>query len=113
MSSVKTDSIGETWLAGEAAAVRRTRSWFTHALAVTFGVGAGLYLGLGFEDNLVGALRTGIGTFVVTELRVWTRPTRALSYLNDYRSAPQVKPTFGLMPLLSPRATGLSLGGTF
>ncbi len=104
---------GETWLASEAAAVRRTRSWLTHAIAVTFGVGAGLYLGLAYDDNLQGALRTGIGTFLVTELRVWTRPTRSVQYWRDYRGAPTVTPSLGFMPLLMPRAAGLSVGGMF
>lgn len=104
---------GEAFLSGEAAAVRRTRSWFTHAIAVSFGLGAGLYLGLGFDDNLMNALRTGVGTFVITELRIWTRPTRALAYERDYQTAPTAAPSFGFMPLLAPRATGLAWGGTF
>lgn len=104
---------GETWLAGEARAVRRTRSWFTHGIAVTFGVGSALYLGLAFEDNWDGALITGVGTFLITEARVWSRPTRALRYLDDYRSAPTVTPTFAVVPMLLPQAMGLSAGGTF
>ncbi len=104
---------GETWLAGEARAVRRTRSWFTHGIALTFGIGATLYLGLAFEDNWDGALITGVGTFLITEARVWSRPTRAIRYLDEYRSAPTVKPTFAVVPMLLPQAMGLSAGGTF
>jgi hypothetical protein len=107
---------GEEWLRGEAAAVRRTKSWFTHVLGATLGVGGFLGLYLGYDDNLENALRTGVGTIVVTELRILTRPYRAIRYLDGYRNSPTTTPsaaTFALSPMMLPRGQGLMLAGTF
>jgi hypothetical protein len=107
---------GEEYLRGEAAAVRRTHSLFTHLLGATLGVGGFLGLYLGYDDNLVGALRTGIGTIAVTELRVWTRPKRAIRYLNEYRAQPTVMPTaesLAFAPLMIRGAQGISMAGRF
>jgi hypothetical protein len=106
---------GEAWLRGEVASVRRTHSLLTHALGAAMGVGAFLGLYLGYDDNLAGALRTGLGTVAVTELRVWTRTRRAARNWQAYQARPTEPPSAGLSlsPLLLPRAQGLQVAGLF
>jgi hypothetical protein len=108
--------LGEEWLEGEANAVRRTKSWFTHTIGLVLGVGGFCGLYFGYDDNLENALRTGVGTILVTELRIWTRPYRAIRYLDAYRRAPTTTPaasTFAFSPLLLPHAQGLVMAGRF
>jgi hypothetical protein len=105
---------GDEYLLGEAAAVRRTHGWFTHVLGSALGVGGFLGLYFGYDDNLENALRTGLGTIAVTELRIWTRSKRAIRYLDGYRSAPTTMPTpIMLAPMWEPRAQGLMVTGMF
>jgi hypothetical protein len=102
---------GEEWLRGEAAAVRRTHAWFTHVLGATLGVGGFLGLYLGYDDNFENALRTGLGTIVVTELRVWTRTKRAIRKFDEYQATTPAQ--VFITPLFAPGAQGLAAAGVF
>ncbi len=75
---------GERRLFRAARAARRQTAWWMHGLGVLLGVGAGLGLGLGYEGNALRATMQGVGTFAFTELRIWTRPTRAIEYAELY-----------------------------
>lgn len=75
---------GERRLSRAARVARRQTSWWVHGLGVLLGVGVGLGLGFGYSDNALRASAQGVGTFAMTELRIWTRPTRAIEYGQRY-----------------------------
>jgi hypothetical protein len=102
---------GEVYLDGEAAAVRRTHAWFTHAVGAALGVGGFLGLYLGYDDNLENALRTGLGTILITELRVWTRTKRAIRKADEYHTTTPAQ--VFITPLIAPSAQGLVAVGMF
>jgi hypothetical protein len=65
-------------------------SWKTHALFTTVNAGSGLITWLGFKRSVW----AGVGNFalntVITEIRIWTQPTRAIrdyqNYCSKYKS---------------------------
>lgn len=60
------------------------RSWKTHAIAGAVNLGSGLVVWLGFKRSIW----EGVGNFalntVVTEVQIWTQPTRAIKDYDDY-----------------------------
>ncbi len=66
-------------------AAERQTAWWMHGLGVVLGGGVGLGLGLAYDDNALRAALQGVGTFAFTELRIWTRPTRAIDYTQRYK----------------------------
>jgi len=60
------------------------RSWKTHALTGAVNLGSGLVVWLGFKRSVW----EGLGNFalntVVTEVQIWTQPTRAIKDYDDY-----------------------------
>jgi hypothetical protein len=103
--------MGEAYLDGEADAVHRTHAWFTHAIGAALGLGGFLGLYLGYHDNLGNALRTGLGTIAITELRVWTRTKRAVRAAGAYHALTPAQ--VFLTPLFAPGAQGLAAAGMF
>jgi hypothetical protein len=103
---------GETWLAEEAKDERFARSWFPQVGALVVGLGVGLALGFAYEDNWLAGLRVGLGAAVVTEIRVWSRPRRAMRYEQIYRLDPTSR-TVRLTPRVGPQMVGLGVSGVF
>jgi hypothetical protein len=90
--------------------VRRIRGWYMHGVAGVLGVSVTLALGLSFDDFWLRAALAGVGAAAGVEMRVWTRPTRALGYEQRYRErAPDVR----LGPMVASSALGLALRGRF
>lgn len=60
------------------------RSWKTHAIAGAVNLGSGLVVWLGFKRSIW----EGVGNFalntVVTEVQIWTQPTKAITDYDDY-----------------------------
>ncbi len=71
---------GERRLRRAGKAAERQTAWWMHGLGILLGTGVGLGLGFGYSDNVLRATAQGVGTFAFTELRIWTRPTRAIGY---------------------------------
>lgn len=62
----------------------RGRRWFAHALGVVGGLTAGAILGFGY-DHWSAAAINAIGSVVVNEVKIWTRPAGAVAALRRYR----------------------------
>lgn len=60
-------------------------SFLTHAQGYAWGLGAGLVVGLKFDDT-VGALTLGLGAPAVNEARVLTTPTQSIAAWESYRA---------------------------
>jgi len=60
------------------------RSWKTHAIAGAVNLGSGLVVWLGFKRSIW----EGLGNFalntVITEVQIWTQPTKAIKDYDDY-----------------------------
>jgi len=70
----------ERRLATSSRAAQRQTAWWMHGLAGLLGAGVGLGLGLGYPGHALRASLQGVGTFAFMELRIWTRPTRAIGF---------------------------------
>lgn len=100
---------GHALLYSESAAVGRSRAWWSHAIGFGAGLAAGLGLHLGYEDNLAGAVRAAVGTILLTELRIWTRPTRALGHAERARNNVDLFAA----PLMGKAVQGATVGARF
>jgi len=97
------------------AKAKRTRSWINHGVATVLGLGGGLTLALRHDDWWLGA-RSALGTILVTELRIWTRPD-----YDDLNADQEASAAMGLLNsiAISPwgpigeHAEGVMLGGRF
>jgi hypothetical protein len=86
MSLQERVAFGEALMTRLAQTAERQTSWWLHGLAVTLGAAVGLGLGFGYEDNALRASAQGLGTFLMTEARILTRPTRAKRFLREYNA---------------------------
>ncbi len=77
---------GERRLLRVGRAAQRQTAWWMHGIGVLLGTGVALGLGLGYSDNVLRATLQGVGTVAFTELRIWTRPTRAIDYARRYEA---------------------------
>jgi hypothetical protein len=103
--------VAEELLEAEARSIERSRGFWAHVPGVLLAAGAGLYLGLAYDDNLPGALRVSGVVLLLSELRIWTRPTRGREYLQSYKNE---RPAVSLLPVVGrDRAFGLSMNIAF
>jgi hypothetical protein len=101
---------GEELLEGEADSAWFQRAWFQHPVLLAAGVGVGLFLGLRNPDEVwTAAVPSGISTFVVAELQVWTRPKAVIGHWERYRAHTQLN----VAPLVARHATGIVLHARF
>jgi hypothetical protein len=80
----------EEWLMKSALREKEGRSWKTHAITGIVNLGSGLVVWLGFKRDIwEGAGNFALNT-VITEIQIWTQPTKAIKdyneYLNRYKS---------------------------
>ena len=97
---------------------RDGRSWKTHAITGAVNLGSGLIVWLGFKRSIWEGLGNFILNTAVTEIQIWTQPTRAARdydrYMAKYASGHEVgcrKPGIYWSVTLYPG--GLGIGVTF
>lgn len=92
------------------------RSWKTHTIASVVNLSSGLIVWLGFKRSIW----EGVGNFalntVITELQIWTQPTRAITdyddYIKKYKSGKKLdsrKSELSWSITLSPGGLGISI----
>jgi hypothetical protein len=102
---------GEELLEGEADSAWFQRAWFQHPLLLAAGAGVGLFLGLRNPDELwTAAIPNAVGTFVVAEMQVWTRPKAVIGHWERYRAH---VPQLNVAPMVAQHASGLVLHARF
>jgi len=73
---------------------RNGRSWKTHAITGAVNLGSGLIVWLGFKRSIWEGLGNFALNMVVTEVQIWTQPTRAIRnydrYMEKYASEQKV-----------------------
>jgi hypothetical protein len=91
-------------------------SWITHAGNILVNVGAGLILGLGWQQWRDAWLTTAVG-ILVGEMMIWTQPMDLSRTLQRYRTGVWVdgvgsRVSLRLSPMMVPSGAGVGLVGT-
>jgi hypothetical protein len=74
------------------------RSWLKHVAGFAFNIAGGLVIWKGFHHSLLdGLLNFGIG-MAVTELQIFTQPTRSMHAFDDYRKQYAVSASIRFVP---------------
>jgi hypothetical protein len=87
--------VAETLLADSARSQRQGRHWINHLLGFVMAATGGLLLTFAFDDTnwVDGLINFGVG-MVISELVIWTQPTRAIRdearYRQKFGAAPEV-----------------------
>jgi hypothetical protein len=103
----------EELLEGAANAESEGRAWYIHLGGAAVSLAGGLILWLAYGFLVDGIINTVAG-IAVTEIQVWTQPTRAIGDWRDYQAqfggaVPGNKPTVRIVPTVG----GMALAGRF
>jgi len=98
----------ETYLRDSAVMAQRIRGVWSHVLVGVVALGAGLGVGLAYDDLWLG-LMAGGGPALIGEARIWTHPYRKQRYWEAYARDPLAPPPVSLAPIALQRGAGLSL----
>jgi hypothetical protein len=94
-------TIAEEYLENVAKTEKFGRSWQNHALYGAVSIGSGLVTWLGFKRTIWAGLGNFALNTVVSEIQIWTQPTRSLKNYREYRRKYQSDVT-GIAPKPGP-----------
>jgi hypothetical protein len=103
---------GEKWLHTQARADEFSTSLLRHSIGLALALGSGLGVGLAYDDAVPDAIIRGVSTLVVSELQIWTRPTRSIRYDRSYKTATEPA-QFSLVPTAGRDSQGIMFTASF
>jgi hypothetical protein len=103
----------EELLEGAATAEEDGRAWYIHLGGAAVSLAGGLILWIAYGFLVDGIINTVVG-FAITEVQIWTQPTRAIKDWADYQAqfgatVKGNKPTVRVVPTIG----GLAVAGRF